>query len=91
VFIATLAVEAMQAISDLIGKFSGMPLDLKLIKQAWPTLEFLNDPVASSLKSGADHAIEIGLLERVDLNGIYDLKILNEVLKAKGQPEVKGL
>ncbi len=83
--------EAQQAVSDHIGKISGKPLDLKLIKQAWPTLEFLNDPIASSLKSGADHAIEIGLLEKVDLSGIYDLKILNEVLKAKGQPEVKGL
>jgi NitT/TauT family transport system substrate-binding protein len=90
-FINTRADEAQQAISDHLGKISGKPLDLKLIKQAWPTLEFLNDPVASSLKSGADHAIEIGLLEKVDLKGIYDLTILNDVLKAKGQPEVKGI
>ncbi|HCT80244.1 MAG TPA: sulfonate ABC transporter substrate-binding protein [Micromonosporaceae bacterium] len=83
--------ESQQAISEHIGKLTGKPLDLKLIKQAWPSLTFLNDPIASSLKIGADHAIEIGLLEKVDLTGIYDLKLLNEVLKAKGQPEVKGL
>ncbi len=83
--------EAQQAISDHIGKLSGKPLDLKIIKSAWPTLTFLNDPIASSLKTGADHATEIGLLEKVDLNGIYDLKLLNEVLEAQGQPEVKGL
>lgn len=83
--------ETQQAISDHIGKLSGKPLDLKVIKAAWPTLTFLNDPVASSLKTGADHAIEIGLLEAVDLKGIYDLTILNSLLKAKGQPEVAGL
>lgn len=83
--------EAQQALSDHIGKLTGKPLDLKTIKQAWPSLTFLNDPIATSLKVGADHAIEIGLLEKVDLNGLYDLKILNEILKAKGQPEVKGL
>jgi len=37
---------------------------------------------------GAQHAQETGLLEPVDLNGIYDLSLLNEVLKARGSPEV---
>ena len=32
----------------------------------------------------------MGLLDKVDnLQGIYDLKLLNEVLKAKGLPEVE--
>lgn len=83
--------ESQQTISEHIGKLTGKAFDLKLIKQAWPSLTFLNDPIASSLKVGADHAVEIGLLEKVDLTGIYDLKLLNEVLKAKGQPEVQGL
>ncbi|WP_117212867.1 ABC transporter substrate-binding protein [Allorhizocola rhizosphaerae] len=83
--------EAQQAVSDHIGKLSGKPLDRKLIQQSWPSLTFLDDPLATSLKVGADHAVEIGLLEKVDLNGIYDLKLLNEVLRAAGKPEVKGL
>jgi NitT/TauT family transport system substrate-binding protein len=83
--------EAQQAISAHLGKLSGKPLDLKLIRQAWPSLSFLTDPIAASLQAGADHAVEVGLLEAVDLNGIYDLKLLNEVRKAKGQPEVRGL
>ncbi|WKU01848.1 ABC transporter substrate-binding protein [Micromonospora soli] len=87
-FVNTKPDEAQQAISDHIGKITGKPLDVKLIKQAWPTLEFTNDPIASSLKTGLDHAVAVGLTEPVDLNGLYDLKYLNEVLQAQGKPEV---
>ncbi|MFG3686680.1 ABC transporter substrate-binding protein [Micromonospora sp. NPDC047740] len=80
--------EAQQAISDHIGKITGKPLDVKLIKQAWPTLEFTNDPIAASLKTGLDHAVAVELTQPVDLNGLYDLSFLNEVLKAQGKPEV---
>lgn len=87
-FVNTKPDEAQQAISDHIGKITGKPLDLKLIKQAWPTLEFTNDPIPSSLKTGLDHAVAVGLTQPVDLNGLYDLKYLNEVLKAQGKAEV---
>lgn len=83
--------QAQQLISDHIGKLTGKPLDLKLIKQAWPSLTFLDDPLAATLKASADHAVEIGLLEKVDLKGIYDLTILNDIRKTKGQPEVRSL
>jgi NitT/TauT family transport system substrate-binding protein len=80
--------EAQQAISDHIGRISGKPLELKLIKQAWPTLEFVNDPVASSLEAGLQHAVDVGLTQPVDLKGLYDLSYLNEVLKAESKTEV---
>jgi NitT/TauT family transport system substrate-binding protein len=38
----------------------------------------------------AAKAEAVGLLDSVDLNGIYDLGPLNEVLKAAGKPEVEG-
>ncbi|MEV0425931.1 ABC transporter substrate-binding protein [Micromonospora sp. NPDC050495] len=87
-FVNTKPDEAQQAISDHIGKITGKPLDLKLIKQAWPTLEFTNDPIALSLKTGLDHAVAVGLTQPVDLDGLYDLTYLNDVLKARGRPEV---
>jgi NitT/TauT family transport system substrate-binding protein len=80
--------ESQQAVSDQIAKLTGKPLDVKLIQQAWPSLEFTNDPVASSLIAGAKHAEEIGLLKPTSLDGLYDLSLLNEVLKAKGESEV---
>ncbi|MFJ6198385.1 ABC transporter substrate-binding protein [Micromonospora sp. NPDC092111] len=87
-FVNTKPDEAQQAISDHIGKITGKPLDLKLIKQAWPTLLFTNDPIASSLKTGLDHAVAVELTQPVSLDGLYDLTYLNEVLKAQGQAEV---
>ncbi|GAB3815639.1 ABC transporter substrate-binding protein [Micromonospora zhanjiangensis] len=87
-FVNTHLEETQQAIATHIGKITGKPLDLKLIKQAWPTLEFLNDPIAGSLKTGLDHAVAVGLTQPVDLNGLYDLSFLNEVLKAQGKSEV---
>jgi NitT/TauT family transport system substrate-binding protein len=49
------------------------------------------DPVRSSLFTSAKSAFDAGLLgrERPDLSGIYDLSILNEVLKEKGLKPVQ--
>jgi NitT/TauT family transport system substrate-binding protein len=80
--------QAQQIISAHIGKLAGKPLDRALIRQAWPTLTFLNDPVASSLQTGLDHAVAVGLTRPVDLAGLYDLSYLNQVLTAQGRPEV---
>ena len=60
------------------------------IAAAWKNLTFTNDPIASSLRSSAKHAEDVGLLDKVDLAGIYDLNLLNEVLKAKGETPVKS-
>ena len=46
------------------------------------------DPIASSLQESADDAIAVGLLEQVDLDGIYDLTLLNEVLAERGDDPV---
>jgi NitT/TauT family transport system substrate-binding protein len=51
-------------------------------------ITFTNDPIASSLATDAKHAVAVGLLTPVNLNGIYDLGPLNALLKADGQPQV---
>jgi NitT/TauT family transport system substrate-binding protein len=61
------------------------------IAGAWENLEFTLDPIASSLQGSADDAIAVGLLEPVELDGIYDLTLLNEVLTDRGDPEVTGI
>jgi NitT/TauT family transport system substrate-binding protein len=82
--------EAQRALSDGIQKLTGRPLDAKLTAQAFKTLTFLDDPVAESLRTGAQHAEEVGLLKKTDLDGLYDLSLLNEVLKARGGTEVRA-
>jgi hypothetical protein len=47
--------------------------------------------VASSLRKGAEDAKAAGLLPGgTKLDGIYDLSIINKLLVAGGQAEVKG-
>jgi NitT/TauT family transport system substrate-binding protein len=62
-----------------------------VIDAAWPNMTFTADPIASSLRKGADDAKAVGLLDsKTKIDGIYDLTLLNEVLKAAGKPEVKS-
>jgi NitT/TauT family transport system substrate-binding protein len=61
------------------------------IAAAWENLTFTPDPIASSLEKSKDDAVEAGLLDDVDLDGIFDLGILNELLEERGEPEVDGL
>lgn len=81
---------AQKALSDGIQKLTGKPLDAELTAAAWKSLTFTDDPLASTLRDGAKHATEVGLLDQVDLDGLYDMSLLNEVLKARGAAEVKA-
>ncbi|MEV6860592.1 ABC transporter substrate-binding protein [Streptosporangium subroseum] len=81
-------VDAAKTVNAALEKLSGKPLKQEVLDSVFKNITFTNDPIASSLTGSADHAIKIGLLEPVDLNGIYDLKPLNEVLAAQGQPAV---
>ena len=57
---------------------------------AWPRLEFTYDPIRASLFKAAEDAHRIGFIkEEPDLSRIYDLKLLNEVLREKQLPEVR--
>ncbi len=59
-----------------------------MLDAAFKEIDFTTDPVASSLTAGAAHAQEIGLLEKTDLDGVYHLAPLNDVLKAGGKAQV---
>ncbi|MCX5130115.1 ABC transporter substrate-binding protein [Streptomyces sp. NBC_00347] len=67
---------------------TGKPLDPEVIHPAWPSFTVTDDPLAATLKKQADQAVKAKLIEQPDLNGIYDLRLLNKVLKAAGKPEV---
>ncbi|MCJ0872952.1 aliphatic sulfonate ABC transporter substrate-binding protein [Streptomyces sp. AP-93] len=66
----------------------GKPLDAKVIDPAWPSILITDDPLAATLKTQSEWAVKAKLIEKPDLNGIYDLTLLNKVLKAAGKPEV---
>jgi NitT/TauT family transport system substrate-binding protein len=83
--------EAKVLLNQAIQKLTGKAIAQGVLDAAWPNMTFTNDPIASSLRKGADDAKAVGLLDAgTKLDGIYDLKLLNEVLKAAGKPEVKS-
>ena len=81
--------EAKTLVNQGIQKLTGKAIPQAVIDAAWPNMTFTNDPIAASLRKGAADAISVGLLDgKTKLDGIYDLTLLNEVLKAAGKPEV---
>jgi sulfonate transport system substrate-binding protein len=85
--------KAQQDVNAGLEKLTKKRLDDAVMAGAFENLTFTLDPIASSLQTSAEHAEAVGLLDPVDLKspGIYDLTLLNEVLKAKGDAEATGL
>ena len=81
---------AARAANAELAKLLGKGLPDNVLAQSLKYLTFTNDPIASSLKADAQHAVAVGLLEPVNLNGIYDLGPLNKLLKAAGDPQVSS-
>ncbi|MFJ2190241.1 aliphatic sulfonate ABC transporter substrate-binding protein [Kitasatospora sp. NPDC087861] len=74
--------------NEAIKKEAGNALEPAVLDPAWADVDFLDDPLAGTLQAEADHAVTAGLLKKPNLNGIYDLTLLNKVLAAKGQGPV---
>ncbi|MET9611410.1 aliphatic sulfonate ABC transporter substrate-binding protein [Kitasatospora indigofera] len=80
--------KAKASANAAIKEAAGNALDASILDPAWQDIDFLDDPLAGTLQSEADHAVTAGLLKKPDLTGIYDLTLLNKVLKAAGQNAV---
>jgi NitT/TauT family transport system substrate-binding protein len=80
--------DAEKAANAELQALTGKALKQAALDATFKNVTFTDDPIASSLKSSAQHAEDVGLLDHVDLTGIYDLGPLNEVLRAKGEAAV---
>jgi NitT/TauT family transport system substrate-binding protein len=79
-----------EVVAASIEELTGTAVSVDLLAAAWDELTFTVDPIASSLTESANDALALGLLESADLDGIYDLETLNEVLAATGAEPVSG-
>ncbi|HEX9978156.1 MAG TPA: ABC transporter substrate-binding protein [Acidimicrobiia bacterium] len=82
--------EAQADVADQILAITGQELAADVIAAAWGNMTFTVDPIADSLVQSARDAEAVGLLEPVDLTGIYALELLNGVLAAMGREPVFG-
>lgn len=79
-------VPAKDAVQAQLLKWSGKKLSDAVINRAWENLRFTADPIASSLKVSANNAVKTGVLTGLGadgINGIYDLRLLNQVLRSE--------
>jgi NitT/TauT family transport system substrate-binding protein len=80
--------EAKAAANARLGLDSGKELPAEVLDPAWESIRFTDDPLAATLDAEARHAVKAGLLEDPELDGIYDLTLLNKVLAAAGESAV---
>ncbi|MGI3201368.1 aliphatic sulfonate ABC transporter substrate-binding protein [Streptomyces sp. GLT-R25] len=80
--------KAKAAANAKLQELSGKPLPADVLDPAWKSIQFTDDPLASTLNTEAEHAVKAGLLKKPKLDGIYDLAPLNKVLTAEGKSTV---
>ena len=80
---------AAKILNAELKKETTKSLKAEVIDKAMGRVEFTWDPVSASLHASAEAAHKIGFLRKAPtLDGIYDLSLLNEVLKEKNLPEI---
>ncbi len=89
-YIAKHPAAAQTAADAELTALTGKGIKAGILPYAFREITFTDDPDASSLSADAQDAQAVGLLKPVNLNGLYDLGLLNQLLKAAGQPQVNS-
>jgi NitT/TauT family transport system substrate-binding protein len=84
--------EAKTIIGEQLLELTQAELPAEVLTSAFDSLTFTNDPLATTLLESAAHAEDVEVIEPVeaDLNGLYNLDPLNEILAEAGEEEVSG-
>jgi NitT/TauT family transport system substrate-binding protein len=84
-------VAAKKKLNSEIERLTGASLATAVLDDAWSRQTITYDPIRSSLFGSADAAFKLGFLGDTapNLDNIYDLSLLNEVLKGKNLPAVQ--
>ena len=77
--------QAKQIMNQQLQKETGKPLPQEVLDDAFSRMQVTYDPIRSSLLKSTQQAFEEGFLGRTkpDLSDLYDLTLLNEVLREK--------
>jgi len=78
--------EAKALINKELKRLTGAALSEDILDSSFSRLKVTYDPIKKSLFTSTEWAFEQGFLgeKKPDISGIYDLRILNDVLKEKG-------
>jgi NitT/TauT family transport system substrate-binding protein len=87
-FIGTNRKKAEEYTATGIDEATGKPIAPELVTASFDSIEFTHDPIPASLVKDAKDAYGVGLVDSADVEGIYDLRILNRILRAEGEPAI---
>ena len=80
---------AETSVATQIQKITGKPIAPNLVTASFDNILFTPDPLPQTLQQSAKNAVSVGLLQPPkNLFKIYDVKILNQLLKTAGKPAV---
>ncbi|MDQ6650541.1 MAG: ABC transporter substrate-binding protein [Actinomycetota bacterium] len=79
-WIAAHPAEAKTSLNAELAALAGKGLTPAVLDRAFADITVTNDPDAASLQTSARNAEQVGLLQSSDLKGIYDLRLLGQVL-----------
>lgn len=84
------AASAKRALNAEIEHLTGKAFPAAVLDDAWSRMTVTWDPIRESLRQSADAAFRLGFLgdSPPNLDGIYDLRLLNQVLRGKGLPAI---
>ena len=85
--------QAIKEFNVQLKKLTGKELPEDVLTESLTRLEFTYDPIKESLFKSANDAYDLGFLAkgkaRPNLEGIYDLTVIDQVLTEKGLPTVE--
>jgi NitT/TauT family transport system substrate-binding protein len=83
--------EAIKAFNTQLEKITGKTIPEDELHSALSRMKLTYDPIKLSLFQSANSAFDIGFLgkTRPNLSGIYDMKLLNDILVEKGKETIK--
>jgi NitT/TauT family transport system substrate-binding protein len=84
-WIAKNPAQAKQVLNQQLQKETGKPLESAVLDDAFSRMAVTYDPIRPALQKATQQAFDEGFLGRTppDLSGLYDLALLNEVLREK--------
>ncbi len=82
--------EAIKIFNTQIEKLTGKTIPSDELEEAFSRMDVTYDPIENSLYKSADNAFDLGFLgdKKPNLDNIFDLSVLNQVLKEQSLPEI---
>jgi NitT/TauT family transport system substrate-binding protein len=80
--------KAADAINAGLKAAAGSALPADVITRSLANLTFTDDPLAGAYRKLLQDGVDAGVTKQADINGLFDLRVLDSVLKDAGKPVV---